>query len=441
MGQIPTPTNLLEKIYKGICCISGKLNDQDDNTQVLSKECLCVPESEPLFEEGVDGSWEASIDATFQPVEDFSSVIPASYPLGITTSSGFYDHRDGVSGPPLSGVQRTIKAENPIMQNGASLAQSGIETIGGGTTTGNAIIHSLTSPASSWGSDLLDIESASGFLDAVVEFYDGAWNLLDTFTLGNGEDIVVSVGYSRPTNDISYVRVIVGDANGGSLSDQLALTNVRVGRAEDDSSGSCDVTKFTLLTNGLISTSYVDANGSEITDQSVINSLVTCGNATVESSIDYEYLTKPYCTDGMQVYQVIGFVDNVSVGSIGWLDANGDITTTPANPISGICENTSHDYEDQIVCSNGESYIRRNYIVTTPDAGSMTSTDFIDSSGASVNLTSYEYGACTINTHVISGCVTVDGEPVNAFTIVDNAGNPLFAPKPLSELGFGECCN
>lgn len=44
------------------------------------------------------------------------------------------------------------------------------------------------------------------------------------------------------------------------------------------------------------------------------------------------------------------------------------------------------------------------------------------------------------NSHVVLGCVEEGGETVNGFTIVDDEGNPKFAPKPLSELGFTDCC-
>ena len=42
------------------------------------------------------------------------------------------------------------------------------------------------------------------------------------------------------------------------------------------------------------------------------------------------------------------------------------------------------------------------------------------------------------NTHLIEGCL--DGG-IEAFTIVDDTGTPLFDPKPLTELGFVSCCD
>lgn len=42
--------------------------------------------------------------------------------------------------------------------------------------------------------------------------------------------------------------------------------------------------------------------------------------------------------------------------------------------------------------------------------------------------------------HVIEGCVEVDGEIVSAYTIVNQDGKPLFEPRPLSDLGFVDCC-
>ena len=49
-----------------------------------------------------------------------------------------------------------------------------------------------------------------------------------------------------------------------------------------------------------------------------------------------------------------------------------------------------------------------------------------------------------INTHLIEGCILVDSptgpNTVSAFTIVDDDGVPLFPPKPLTDLGFVDCC-
>ena len=44
------------------------------------------------------------------------------------------------------------------------------------------------------------------------------------------------------------------------------------------------------------------------------------------------------------------------------------------------------------------------------------------------------------NTHLIEGCIEVEGEKVSAFTIIGDDGTPLFAPKPLTDLGFVEDC-
>lgn len=44
-------------------------------------------------------------------------------------------------------------------------------------------------------------------------------------------------------------------------------------------------------------------------------------------------------------------------------------------------------------------------------------------------------------THLIEGCVTVGGVKVSAYTIVNNNGNSLFPPRPLTDLGFdADCC-
>ena len=49
------------------------------------------------------------------------------------------------------------------------------------------------------------------------------------------------------------------------------------------------------------------------------------------------------------------------------------------------------------------------------------------------------------NTHLLEGCILSDpndsdGERLDAYTIVDDSGNPLFPPRPLTDAGFVECC-
>ncbi len=50
-------------------------------------------------------------------------------------------------------------------------------------------------------------------------------------------------------------------------------------------------------------------------------------------------------------------------------------------------------------------------------------------------------GACPLpNQHLIEGCVEVDGELVDGYTLIDELGNPLFPPRALTTLGFKDCC-
>ena len=39
----------------------------------------------------------------------------------------------------------------------------------------------------------------------------------------------------------------------------------------------------------------------------------------------------------------------------------------------------------------------------------------------------------------ITDCLMINGEPTGAFTLVDINGNPLFEPRPLTDLGFDNC--
>lgn len=45
------------------------------------------------------------------------------------------------------------------------------------------------------------------------------------------------------------------------------------------------------------------------------------------------------------------------------------------------------------------------------------------------------------NTHVIEGCILVNGSKADGYTVIDDTGAALFSPKPLSDLGFVDCCD
>ena len=44
------------------------------------------------------------------------------------------------------------------------------------------------------------------------------------------------------------------------------------------------------------------------------------------------------------------------------------------------------------------------------------------------------------NSHLIEGCITIAGEKVSHYTIVDDNGDALFPPRPLTDIGFDEDC-
>ena len=80
----------------------------------------------------------------------------------------------------------------------------------------------------------------------------------------------------------------------------------------------------------------------------------------------------------------------------------------------------------------------------------LASTRYTDASGAVLYdpaaYASITVGACSVRTtSLIEGCVLSDpadpgSEKLSAFTLVDETGAALFAPKLLTDLGFVECC-
>lgn len=325
--------------------------------------------------------------------EDFSSVPDGSY-SSIIVPTGTYTHYDWVPGNPGAGTQRTIVKQTPISQNGASLPIGGIETVGGGTTSQNAIKFEPTSPIGVWGADILDIESNPAFAEAQIIAYDSANNIIDQTTLPNGEDIVQFVGFIDVNNSIACIEIVVGDANGGLLQDQLALANVVTGQFEEFTALS-EYTEVVCFVNGQLVTTVLDADGNEVTDQAILDSLDDCEVDPIEI-LDYEYIRTPICdTDtNTTLLQQSLYINDVLQTPVMYFDILGEMVGAPANFTYGACEPLMIDFEESPICiDNTTNGVIRTYTDTATQIE--IAVEFYDAMGQVIPIpVAWEYGSC-----------------------------------------------
>ncbi len=108
------------------------------------------------------------------------------------------------------------------------------------------------------------------------------------------------------------------------------------------------------------------------------------------------------------------------------------------------------DMETQAVCmiaadgTQTSAIAHFEYGLDLDDVMLNASTRFTDHTGLVLydpaDFAEVRVGACQVRTHLIEGCITVDGEKVSAYTIVDDNGDPLFRPRPLTDTGLEDCC-
>lgn len=341
---------------------------------------------------GTAAEFLAGISTGMVNMEDFASVADGSYP-SIVVPSGTYFHYDYSATGLFAGTQRTITSEDPISQNAASLPQRGIETVGGGTTSYNSIIHCLPSPIGFWGADVLDAESTVAFGEARIITYDAALTVLSDDTFSGGEDIVQFVGVTNIANNISYVQIVVGDQNGPPLADQLAYTNVVYGTI-DELLSVVEYKEVTCLTSdGVLQTTVYDEDGNPVTDQTVIDQLQECEVDPVEI-VDYEYLRIPICDTDTTTsgYQQFLYINDVLQTPTMFFDIAGNEIPAPANFTLGYCVDPGIDFEESVICINNTIQgIRRVYIQDQVEIA----VEYYDNMGQVIPIPAiWDYGFC-----------------------------------------------
>lgn len=337
-----------------------------------------------------EAAFLSSLNVDTQGSELFAGVTAGSYP-SIVVPSGEWFHYDYNAAGLFAGTQRTIVAENPISQNGASLPQMGVETVGGGTTSQNSIIHCLASPVGFWGADILDMESNPAFAEASIIAYDASMSVIvQSAGYPNGEDVVQFGGVTSPANDIAYVQVVVGDIAGGSLSDQLALTNVVYGTLAGggDDQVYCEVT---TLEDGVKVTTIYDPDGNPVA--ALPEDAEPCPKEPIEI-IDHEWIRVGICSNDVSFTQQVHYINGDIQAPVLYFDMLGEEVPAPAEFTYGFCDTSPYDVETQPICIDGTS----NGVVkiyTDPDSQTLVGYEFCDEDGdISPAPLAWEFGNC-----------------------------------------------
>ena len=394
-------------LYTHVLCLSGTsivsslwINMSNNSTSTTAPagavSCsdpivVCTKDLCAEIEPEVSPTQGAGLITGFINQEDFSSYANGTYTTINNTIGGTnfsIQHRDFNAANPLLGTLRSFIVESPISQNGANLPQKGIETIGGGTATFNAFVISFTTPVSAFGANILDAESNTTFGEAQVIAYDSSFNVLHSETLPSGANLVRWVKLQSTLNNISYVAIKVGDEIGGTLSDQVAVTNISFETTL--AAGLTEIKEIIFYENGQLITKYYNKlTGQEILDISGLTFI----NCNPEPIPDFLAIRIPICVNGVNHVQQVVYLDGVLQSGATYYDMNGDPVTAPANFTLGWCEPVDYEIITSGVCIGGQNGIKKEFY----EDEILIATEF-SINGTIVVPSSYTDGYCNVKT-------------------------------------------
>ena len=394
-------------LYTHVLCLSGTsivsslwINMSNNSTSTTAPagavSCsdpivVCTKDLCAEIEPEVSPTQGAGLITGFINQEDFSSYANGTYTTINNTIGGTnfsIQHRDFNAANPLLGTLRSFIVESPISQNGANLPQKGIETIGGGTATFNAFVISFTTPVSAFGANILDAESNTTFGEAQVIAYDSSFNVLHSETLPSGANLVRWVKLQSTLNNISYVAIKVGDEIGGTLSDQVAVTNISFETTL--AAGLTEIKEIIFYENGQLITKYYNKlTGQEILDISGLTFI----NCNPEPIPDFLAIRIPICVNGVNHVQQVVYLDGVLQSGATYYDMNGDPVTAPANFTLGWCEPVDYEIITSGVCIGGQNGIKKEFY----EDEILIATEF-SINGTIVVPSNYTDGYCNVKT-------------------------------------------
>ena len=355
---------------------------EEVNKTIVCVDKLCVASI-------TNESGTGALSSSFQYIDDFSIYPIGTFSLLTNVLGGIaytIEHRDFNLANPTLGTIRYMVVETPITQNGATLPQKGVETIGGGTSTFNSFVISFATPISSFGINILDSESTTTFGEAQIILYDAAFNIIHTENLPAGANAVRWYKLQSTLNNISYAVVKVGDEIGGTLSDQIAITNLTFEKINSDPSPR--IKKITTLENNQLVIKYYDIQtGQEITDITQFE-IIDC-NQIVPLTL-FQAIRMPICSGGENFLQEVIYANGVLQSQVKYYDLNGDEITTPSSFTLGWCLPVDYEVTQRYVCSNGATLLVKDYY----ENGLLIATQFINNGIIVAAPSSFTEGAC-----------------------------------------------
>lgn len=303
-----------------------------------------------------------------------------------------------------------------------------------------------------------------------VAYYedDGFGGLLEVELEGTFVDCVTGVPIPLPEPDCTAETVLcdvltecaVGAGRCTADIDPASFNiNTKVGINEDNASVT-----FAVLAPWTLQTLADELNASGTTGSgwSVSGGTLCTDDASVVSlwlaSLDDVYPLIEATGEPQPALATAGCLDQDMLDKLCEIEANTAVVT-PQVSVGYVCSDDTNTWLE-IVSLDGVAGTPTDTGVpcsepipdppiieaVTECRNGFVTTVFYEIDGATqteIGATATVEPCAAVNTHLIEGCIDDgNGDPVSAFTIVDDAGDPLFPPRPLTDLGFRAegCC-
>ena len=326
--------------------LDGLVDCPELYTNPISVRPLCVPtEGDPaialvdatfiesMADNGAGGTWQAAI----APLG--SSEAPGPSPTGtvasytgtaenVTYTVEMVDFAAGVG--PSSLVRRNFVIENPGSQGGAGFSVSGFDNTTGSSLNENSFLVCFDQPLDAWGATFLDLESDPAFQAGRLILFDAAENQLadDPIVYPNAEDgnnEVHFIGFTRTNPDVSCVLIVVGASvdDPNPNTNRLAFGKMRFPVAQITSGEYIEVTYAD--SDGNLTCVVYDENKQIVTDQSILDMLVSCNDGILDKLCEIAVNTE---TTADILTSILGECD-VPAGPDGFLITSGKDGESP----------------------------------------------------------------------------------------------------------------
>ena len=230
--------------------------------------------------------------------------------------------------------------------------------------------------------------------------------------LGNedqSDNVAITAVYQDCGNGVE-ISYMIDDGEGGLIPYELIgqFVDCDSGEVVPDPETECQTTLCDLAVECGAGNIWTLFSKLELAAQSSFSGIVQVGDISSTSGSTHPELG--YSINGWNIYTICS-------------------DTKPATDSNG------HDW----ISGAPDSFSTVKFVRSNPD--SVCGGKALLNKICNVDELAAAIGEASQSTHVIEGCIAVGGELVSAYTVIDDNGDALFPPKPLSDLGFNpDCC-